>query len=468
MYKRFSIPFVFFCLLCSATSSRAQTYGGGAVIDPAADSTVTTGTLADATLNGTAIRVVESGGTRGTRSVDLQSTRSATARVASGNYSVIGGGSENTASGTFSTVPGGSQNTASGFYATALGGLYNKATGNFSLAAGRRSVASAAGSWMFSDDTNSTKTNSLASSLAFDFAGGYVFRSGTTTFSATVVFVDLDAESYSLDGVTWVDGGTYVDYDDAGLSGHRFIGPVYLTSDLTVTTGTVSAEQLTSTDDADVANDLTAGTVLSDTTLGTVAGAVTATYIGGPQLNLVYDATHYTTFTVDAFGRLDIAPSGGDIDIAADIDVAGEIDGEHVDIRPAVGTDFVVIKTENDGGEFGFGINNSAGAGFVSGAGVYGGVIERQGVYPISIWTNATKRVNIAGAGGVDIVDALTAGSIASDAGVTAVTTIQGEQLTSTDDAFIADDLSVGGDLVVGGDVDFTGNFSTTATITGE
>ena len=212
MYKRFSIPFVFFCLLCSATSSRAQTYGGGAVIDPAADSTVTTGTLADATLNGTAIWVVTSGGTRGVRAVDLQSSRSATTRVASGNYAVIGGGKENTASGTFSTVPGGGYGTASGFYAVALGGVYNKATGNFSLAAGRRSVASASGAWMLSDDTNSTKTNSTASSLAFDFSGGYDFRSGPTTFTGAVSFTSLDISGDAqIDGDAQVDGTLTVD-----------------------------------------------------------------------------------------------------------------------------------------------------------------------------------------------------------------------------------------------------------------
>jgi hypothetical protein len=47
---------------------------------------------------------------RGQQAVDLQSERSATTQVASGNYSVIGGGAYNTASGGFATVGGGYSN----------------------------------------------------------------------------------------------------------------------------------------------------------------------------------------------------------------------------------------------------------------------------------------------------------------------------------------------------------------------
>ena len=67
---------------------------------------------------------------RGLHAVDLQSARSGATQVASGNYSVIGGGLNNTASGLVATVGGGSHNTASGSYATVGGGSANTASGN--------------------------------------------------------------------------------------------------------------------------------------------------------------------------------------------------------------------------------------------------------------------------------------------------------------------------------------------------
>jgi hypothetical protein len=61
--------------------------------------------------------------------VDLQSARSAPTQVASGNYSVIGGGQDNTASGQYATVGGGWQNTATSWAATVSGGQFNTASG---------------------------------------------------------------------------------------------------------------------------------------------------------------------------------------------------------------------------------------------------------------------------------------------------------------------------------------------------
>jgi hypothetical protein len=70
------------------------------------------------------------GNARGSDAVDLQRVRSAATQVASGNYSVIGGGQNNTASGPSATVGGGNQNTASGGSATVGGGYQNTASGN--------------------------------------------------------------------------------------------------------------------------------------------------------------------------------------------------------------------------------------------------------------------------------------------------------------------------------------------------
>lgn len=81
---------------------------------------------------------------RGAHAVDLQTLKTSITQVASGDESVITGGSSNTASGrssviaggglntasdTFSVVCGGSSNTASGFQSSILGGSANTASG---------------------------------------------------------------------------------------------------------------------------------------------------------------------------------------------------------------------------------------------------------------------------------------------------------------------------------------------------
>lgn len=96
------------------------------------------------------------GNARGAGAVDLQTVRSADSQVASGAYSVIGGGYANTANntgvvisgglingatGSGATVGGGHSNTASGSYATVGGGRYNTASGNYTTAGGREAIA---------------------------------------------------------------------------------------------------------------------------------------------------------------------------------------------------------------------------------------------------------------------------------------------------------------------------------------
>ena len=76
------------------------------------------------------------GNQRGLHAVDLQSVRSATTQVASGNYSVIGGGQDNTASNTYATVGGGYLNAARGYGATVGGGLANTASITYATVGG--------------------------------------------------------------------------------------------------------------------------------------------------------------------------------------------------------------------------------------------------------------------------------------------------------------------------------------------
>ena len=105
------------------------------------------------------------GNQRGWHAVDLQSARVAATEVASGNYSVIGGGGSNTASGGFATVGGGYANTASGDYSAIPGGSY--------LRVGARSFG-------FSGQTTATQTNLSAN-------------------SNIAAFVDVDLWLYSRD-----------------------------------------------------------------------------------------------------------------------------------------------------------------------------------------------------------------------------------------------------------------------------
>jgi hypothetical protein len=72
---------------------------------------------------------ITGGNKRGGRSVDWQRSRSASDRVASGAWSVIGGGSNNAALGSFSTVAGGESNSAGDIGSTVAGGRSNNASG---------------------------------------------------------------------------------------------------------------------------------------------------------------------------------------------------------------------------------------------------------------------------------------------------------------------------------------------------
>jgi len=76
------------------------------------------------------------GNTRGQGAVDLQSMRVLATQVASGDYSVIGGGQNNTASGQYATTGGGYGNTASSTFATVGGGYDNTVSGDYATVGG--------------------------------------------------------------------------------------------------------------------------------------------------------------------------------------------------------------------------------------------------------------------------------------------------------------------------------------------
>lgn len=83
------------------------------------------------------------GNNRGQYAVDLQMSRSAPTQIASGNFSVIGGGANNTVSGLHAIVSGGINNTASGQNSTVSGGNGNIASGTDTvISGGQNNIAS--------------------------------------------------------------------------------------------------------------------------------------------------------------------------------------------------------------------------------------------------------------------------------------------------------------------------------------
>lgn len=88
------------------------------------------------------------GNARGKGSVDLQTKRSAAAQVASGKYSLIGGGRYNKASGNYCVVAGGETNIASGNYCTVSGGLQNNnGKNNAVIGGGYKNIISTNGAY---------------------------------------------------------------------------------------------------------------------------------------------------------------------------------------------------------------------------------------------------------------------------------------------------------------------------------
>jgi hypothetical protein len=101
------------------------------------------------------------GNKRGTHATDWQKSRTSATQVASGNYSGILSGQNNTASGTNAAVVGGSSNTASGSHSAVLSGESNTASNTYAVVIGG--------------------TQSIASSLSSTVIGGYGGRTRSIT-----------------------------------------------------------------------------------------------------------------------------------------------------------------------------------------------------------------------------------------------------------------------------------------------
>ncbi len=116
-------------------------------------------------------------GARGLGAVDLQTYRTAAAQVASGPYSVIAGGEENTAvewddvvsggdyntaSGGESVVAGGYNNTAGGYDSAVSGGYNNSATGETSVVSGGNDNTSSGGESVIAGGSNNAADGAWA------------------------------------------------------------------------------------------------------------------------------------------------------------------------------------------------------------------------------------------------------------------------------------------------------------------
>ena len=115
------------------------------------------------------------GNARGEYSVDLQTNRSAATQVASGNYSTIGGGKNNSASGNYSTISGGS-NTAIGDFSTVGGGLGNTANGvRSTVGGGFGNTEASGGSYGYSTVSGGTDNDANGN---YSWAGGRFASTG--------------------------------------------------------------------------------------------------------------------------------------------------------------------------------------------------------------------------------------------------------------------------------------------------
>jgi hypothetical protein len=130
-YERLSLSFATYSLsrfaILRAESAGTGSADIGVVLGPKGTGAIV-GQMPDGTVSG--------GNARGFHAVDLQTLRNANTQVASGSYSVIGGGVVNTSSGDYSTVGGGVLNTSSGNTSTVGGGANNTSSGDYSTVGG--------------------------------------------------------------------------------------------------------------------------------------------------------------------------------------------------------------------------------------------------------------------------------------------------------------------------------------------
>lgn len=144
------------------------------------------------TINGS---IVSSGGNaRGYGANDLQVFRSANSQVASGNFSVIGGGANNTVTNSFGVIVGGRSNQVTGDYGVAVGGFQSLSSnthavvlgGNSNTASGQWSTVIGGSQNTASGSLSIAGGNGLTASSTSSIALGGQTNWATATFSTVI------------------------------------------------------------------------------------------------------------------------------------------------------------------------------------------------------------------------------------------------------------------------------------------
>jgi hypothetical protein len=131
------------------------------------------------------------GNARGVGAVDLQGYRSNASEVASGNYSVVAGGYENTAGASYTAVGGGSGNTTSSAYAVVAGGSGNTASGlSATVGGGVGNTASSGGAVVPGGDSNIADGN-------YSFAAGR--QADTNSHNGVFIWADSENAAFTAD-----------------------------------------------------------------------------------------------------------------------------------------------------------------------------------------------------------------------------------------------------------------------------
>ena len=135
------------------------------------------------------------GDCRGVGATDWQSSRKESTQVASGEYSAIGGGINNTASEEYSSIGGGENNTASGYTTTIGGGGYNTASIYYSTVSGGKNNEATGGSSTIGGGGSNIATGN------YSVVGGGFLNTATGDYSVVGGGVDNEATGdYSVVG----------------------------------------------------------------------------------------------------------------------------------------------------------------------------------------------------------------------------------------------------------------------------
>ena len=128
------------------------------------------------------------GNKRGSNALDLQMSRSSQVMVASGNFSAILGGSNNTAIGA-SSLAAGSNNSANGSLSFAIG-QNNSSTNNNSYCFGNENLSNGTGSYSIGRVNNASGTGSLA-------IGGSISTYNTASATRSVAIGESNTASFT-------------------------------------------------------------------------------------------------------------------------------------------------------------------------------------------------------------------------------------------------------------------------------